>query len=276
MAIPQSEFLRKYGPWAVVTGASDGIGREMAMYLAELGMNLVLVARRKLLLDQLAHELTSTYQIKTQVISADLSNHDAVQRTLDATTDLNVGLLIASAGFGTSGKFLHGRQETELNMLDVNCRAVLTMTQHYGRRFAEQGHGGMILLSSIVAFQGVPLSVNYAATKAYIQSLGEGLHAELAPLGVDVLVSAPGPIDSGFAQRANMQMGMSLQPDTVARETLSALGRKQFVRPGFLSKFLIGSLSYLPRRMRIQVMGQIMKGMTQHQTTPTSTIQQAG
>ncbi len=267
MAIQKNKFLKKYGQWAVVTGASDGIGREMARLLAEQGMNLVLVARREPVLQQLAGNFSSTYDIDTRVIAADLSVHDDVVRTLDATADLNIGLFIASAGFGTSGHFLEGTPDIELNMLDVNCRAVLTMTQDFSRRFAQQKRGGIILLSSIVAFQGVPLSVNYAATKAYIQSLGEGLHAELAPLGVDVMVSAPGPIDSGFAQRADMQMGMSLKPETVARETLEALGRKSFVRPGFLSKFLIGSLSYLPRRMRIQVMGQIMKGMTQHQAS---------
>jgi len=276
MAIKQAEFQQTYGQWAVITGASDGIGLAIAGQLAEHGLNLVLVARRGHILEGLASELSEKHDIDTKIIVADLSRQADVRRTLDETSSLDVGLLVASAGFGTSGYFLNGIIDTELNMLDVNCRAVLIMAQYYGKRFAEQGRGGIILLSSIVAFQGVPLSVHYAATKAYIQSLGEGLHAELNSLGVDVLVSAPGPIDSGFAKRADMQMGMALQPDTVAKETLEALGRKSFVRPGFLSKFLIGSLSYLPRRLRIRVMGQIMKGMTQHQTpNSNTTVQQA-
>jgi len=164
--------------------------------------------------------------------------------------------------------------ERELNMLDVNCRAVVMMSHAYGHRFAEKGRGGIILLSSLVAFQGVPYSAHYAATKAYIQSLAEGLHQELAPKGVHVLASAPGPIDSGFATRADMQMNMSLTPSVVAEETLISLGRKMTVRPGWLSKMLIGGLSMMPRFMRVRVMEQIMKGMTKHQNSnPRNTSQ---
>lgn len=103
-----------------------------------------------------------------------------------------------------------------------------------------------------MAFQGVPRAAHYAATKAYIQSLAEGLHVELAPLGVDVIASAPGPIHSGFAERANMQMGLALQPEEVAPGTLVALGRKMTVRPGWLSKFLETALT-LPRALRVRM-----------------------
>lgn len=260
----QTPWQAKYGPWAIVTGASDGIGREMAFSLAKRGLNLVLVARRRSILDEVATNLSKAYPIETQVIDADLSQSAAVKTVIAATDNLDVGLLVASAGFGTAGYFLDMPLDREQNMLDVNCRAVLTMSHHFGRRFAKQKHGGIILLSSLVAFQGVPLSAHYAATKAYIQSLAEGLHQELAPLGVDVLASAPGPINSGFATRANMQMGMALKPEDVAQATLDALGRKTTVRPGWLSKLLEGSLAMLPRSGRVRVMGLVMKGMTQH------------
>ena len=107
--------------------------------------------------------------------------------------DLDVGLLVAAAGFGTSGPFLDSDLTQELEMLDVNCRALLSQSLHFGRRFAERGRGGLILLASLVGFQGAPFSANYAATKAYVQSLAEALHVELALRGVDVLASAPGP-----------------------------------------------------------------------------------
>lgn len=256
----------KYGAWAVVTGASDGIGKETATLLAAAGLNLVLVARRRRVLESLATDLTDRFSVNVQVIATDLSSPDAVSDLIRQTNHLNVGLLVAAAGYGTSGRFIDLPVEQETNMLDLNCRAVVTLSHHFGRRFANQERGGIILFSSLVAFQGVPMSANYAATKAYIQSLAEGLHAELAPFGVDVLASAPGPINSGFATRANMQMNMALQPDVVARETLRALGHKTTVRPGFLSKFLIGSLSFLPRPVRVRVMGQIMGSMTAHQT----------
>lgn len=252
----------KYGSWAIVTGASDGIGCAMAHELARAGLNLVLVARRRATLEHLASNLHQHYNIETRVIDADLSNPQSVQDVMAATHDLDLGLFVGCAGFGTSGRLIDSNLEQELNMIDVNCRAVLAMTQQFGQRFAQQKRGGIILMSSIVAFQGVPLAANYAATKAYIQSLAEGLHAEMAPLGVDVIASAPGPVHSGFAERAQMRLNQALQPETVARETLQALGRKTTVRPGILTKFLSGSLSMLPRSGRVRAMARVMKGMT--------------
>jgi short-subunit dehydrogenase len=229
-------------------------------------VNLVLVARRRSILEQVAAALEQRFGVETCVIDADLSQPGASQQVTDATSALDVGLLVAAAGFGTTGRFVDADLEREISMLDVNCRAVVSLSHHYARRFAARARGGIVLFSSLVAFQGVPFSAHYAATKAYIQSLAEGLHHELAPLGVDVLASAPGPVNSGFASRADMQMGMALDPVTVARETLGALGRGSTVRPGLLSKFLIGSLSLLPRGLRVRAMAQIMQGMTQHQT----------
>jgi uncharacterized protein len=267
----ESSWIAKYGSTAVVTGASDGIGKEMATLLAERGLDLVLVARRRPLLETLAADLKRRFNRSITVIDADLSQAADVERVLAATKSHDVGLFVAAAGFGTAGAFLETSLDTELNMLDLNARSVLAMTHHYARQFAARGRGGIILVSSLVAFQGVPLQANYAATKAYIHSFAEALAVELAPRGVDVLVSAPGPIATGFATRANMQMGQALTAEEVARDTVNALGRKSYVRPGFLSKFLIGALGFLPRPVRVRVMYSIMRGMTQHQTTSVTT-----
>jgi uncharacterized protein len=258
----QERWRAKYGPWAVVTGASDGIGREIALCLAKAGLDLVLVARRRALLEQISTNLTQTYGTRVRIIEADLSQSEAVERVNALTNELEVGLLVACAGFGNSGRLIDSNLGREVAMLEVNCRAVLAMSHHFGKQFAKQGRGGMILMSSLLAFQGVPLSTNYAATKAYIQSLAEGLHVELAPLGVDVIASAPGPTHSGFAAQARMQMGLAAKPADVAQATLDALGRKTTVRPGFLAKFLESSLAFLPRWSRVLIMGRIMKSMT--------------
>lgn len=183
----------------------------------------------------------------------------------DATTDLDVGLLVAAAGFGTSGPLLTASLATETEMVDLNCTGVLAMTWHFARRFAARRRGGVVLMSSLLAFQGVPRAANYAATKAYVQTLAEGLRVELAPVGVDVLASAPGPVRSGFADRADMRMSMALGPQVVARVTLNALGRKTTVRPGWLSKLLGWSLATLPRWGQVMVITQVMNGMTAHQ-----------
>lgn len=260
-----ASFHHRYGPWAIVTGASDGIGREMARAIAKQGVNVVLVARRQERLNALATEITQNHAVETRVIAADLAGMAAVAHVLDGTKDLDIGLLAACAGYGTSGPFLETDGAAELDMLDVNCRAVLALTKPLAARLAERRRGGIILMSSIVAFQGVARAANYAATKAYVQVLAEGLREELRPFGVDVLASAPGPVESGFAERADMQLGNAESPRTVAVQSLKALGRRTTVRPGFLAKALEAALSPLPRFARVKIMALVMGGMTKHQ-----------
>lgn len=260
-----TRFLQTYGPWAVVTGASSGIGRATAADLAARGLHLVLVARRQAVLDDLATELATAHGVETRVVAADLARSDGLDAVEVATASLDVGLLVAAAGFGTSGPFLNADLDEELEMLAVNGRATLRAAYHFGRRFAERGRGGIVLFGSLVGFQGTPYAAHYAATKAYVQTLAEALHVELAPLGIDVLSSAPGPVHTGFADRADMRMGAALRPEDVVRPTLNALGRKQTVRPGLLTKVLAGSLAPLPRWARVRIMARVMGGMTEHQ-----------
>lgn len=274
MSHESSRRLRQqYGPWAVVTGASDGIGRAFALRLADAGLHLVLVARRKDRLDAVAREAAGR-GVETRVVAVDLSEPSAIGQVVAATRELGVALLVAAAGFGTSGSFIERPLEEELALIDVNCRAVAALCHQFGGRFAAQRRGGLVLMSSLLAFQGVPRAANYAATKAWVQSFAEALRLELAPAGVDVIASAPGPIHSGFASRARMRMAMGQRPETVAAATLDALGRRATVRPGWLSKLLELSLSFLPRWGRVRAMARVMTGMTRHQlgTTAQATL----
>jgi short-subunit dehydrogenase len=206
--------------------------------------------------------------VDVRVIEADLGQRDQIVRAADRTQDLDVGLLVACAGFGTSGPLVDADLANEIDMVDVNCTSVLAMVHHFAPRFAARGRGGIVLMSSIMAFQGVPLAANYAATKAYVQVLAEGLRQELAPAGVDVLASAPGPVLTGFAARARMKMGLGLSPAKVARPTLAALGRRTTVRPGLLSILLESSFIGQPRGMRGWILGRIMRGMTDPHAAP--------
>jgi uncharacterized protein len=256
----------RYGPWALITGASDGIGRECAIALARQGMHLVLVARRETVLAALAEQLTRDYGVACRVIAADLGTPDAAKALDDSTHDLDIGLVIAAAGFGTSGPLLSSDLDNERDMLAVNCGSALALSHRFGHRFGQRhGQGkrsGLILFSSLVGFQGVPGSANYAATKGYIQSLAEGIAPEFAAKGIDVLATAPGPVHTGFASRAGMRMGQALTPAQVAAATLAAVGQRTTVRPGWLSKLLGWSLATLPRWGRTRVLGLIMRGMT--------------
>ena len=266
----QVRLRERYGPWAVITGASDGIGREFAGRLAEAGLNLVLAARRKGILEHVANRLARDHSVQVESVTVDLATSSGVDELVARTQHRDVGLLVASAGFGTSGPFVDAALDEELGMIDVNCRAVAALSHTFGRRFVDRKRGGIVLMSSLVAFQGVPRAANYAATKAYVQSFAEALRLELEPFGVDVIASAPGPIRSGFAARASMTMGLAQTPHDVAGPTLDALGRRGMVRPGWLSKLLEVALMFLPRRGRVRIMGVVMAGMTKSMTPPRS------
>lgn len=160
MAPQPNSFKSSYGPTALITGASDGIGRAMAEDIASRGLNVVLIARQKDRLDDLAAELSEKHETLATVIAADLGTEDGLRRTLDAFDAHDVGLLAACAGFGTAGPFLENAVNDELNMIDVNCRALAALTHRAGQSMRDQGSGGIILMSSIVAFQGVPNSAN--------------------------------------------------------------------------------------------------------------------
>ncbi len=260
----KERLLRNYGPWALVTGASSGIGLELAKQIASAGFNVVIHGRNQEQLTHLLHELKTTYTVDVKIIVADLTEAGGVEQLILKTQHLPIGLFIASAGLGTSGKFIDNSLHTEINMLRINCEALMMLTHYFSQRFCDQKRGGIIVLSSMVAFQGVPFSAHYAATKAYVQTLAEGLAEEVKPYHVDVLAAAPGPVNTKFAKRANMQMNMALSPQQIAVPILNALGRKTTVFPGMLTKVLVYSLQTVPRWAKIKIMKRVMGGMTKH------------
>jgi uncharacterized protein len=261
----KQRLKEKYGEWAVVTGASSGIGREIAERLAEAGLNLIINARNLVQLEQIANHLRASYSIEIQIVAKDIADTEGIAEIKALSQNVKVGLLVASAGFGTSGLFIDAKIEDEIKMLRVNCEALLILTHHFSQQFIKHKRGGIILMSSMVGFQGVPYAAHYAATKAYVQSLGEALALELRPYGVDVLAVAPGPVESGFGKQANMKMDLFLKPNQIGIPILKALGRKSTVLPGFLTKFLVYSLRTVPRWGKIRIMQIVMGGMTKHQ-----------
>ncbi|MBI4940880.1 MAG: SDR family NAD(P)-dependent oxidoreductase [Actinobacteria bacterium] len=248
------------GTWAVVTGASDGIGAAVARRLAARGDDLVLVARRQDRLEEVARA-AAAHGVRTLVVAADLAEPAGVRRVLEETAGLDVGLLVAAAGFGSGGDLVDADVETEASMLRVNCEAVVRLCHGFGSRFVARGGGDIVLLSSIVAFQGVPGQATYSATKAFVQAFAEALGRELRPRGVRVLSVAPGPVRSGFGERAGLDLTAGAPPDDVARALVSRLGRPGTLFPGRLSKVLRAALAGLPRGLRTTVLGRVVAGM---------------
>jgi uncharacterized protein len=261
----KARLKRDFGDWALVTGASSGIGLELATQLAQAGFNLLINARNAEKLNRVGHDLSSRHNIQVKTVEADLSKSSEIDRLIHESQELNIGLLINNAGYGTSGLFVDSSLHEEIDMLKVNCEAVLSLTHYFAQKFKHQKRGGIIFLSSLVAFQGVPYAANYAATKAYVQSFAEALAVELKPFGISILSASPGPVESNFGQRANMQMGRALQPSQLGVPILSALGKQTNVIPGFLSKFLTYSLRTVPRFAKVKIMQLVMGGFTKHQ-----------
>jgi short-subunit dehydrogenase len=221
----------QFGPWAVVTGASSGIGREFAHQLAAEGINVVLVARRLTILQDLAAELEARYNVDSRVVAVDLSNPAALTPIADATADIDVGLLVSNAGVALSGPFLDSSLQAQREILRLNTAAHLGLCHHFGERLGRRGRGGILLVSALGAVHGVPYMANAAATKAYVTSLGAGLHGELAKHGVHVTVLHPGPTRTPALGDLGLdpeKLPISpMAPDVCAREALRALARNR-------------------------------------------------
>jgi short-subunit dehydrogenase len=226
-----------YGPWAVITGASAGLGEEFARQLAAAKLNLVLVARREDRLRVLQQELARKHGVEVCVIALDLAEEDAPRRLDDATAALDVGLFVNNAGFGYMGRFLQQDEARLCEMVRLNCLAVMRLSHRFGRRLAERGRGGMIVVASLAGFQPTPYMACYGATKGFDLLLGEGLAHELKGSGVDVVVLCPGSTRTEFgAVSGSTGKGGGMRAAPVVASAIRALGRRVVVVPGFANK----------------------------------------
>ncbi|GBF42237.1 KR domain protein [Leptospira ellinghausenii] len=251
----------KYNRLALVTGASSGIGKDFAYELAKNGFSLYLVARDVQKLKWIKTEFETNFGIQVTVFPKDLTKEEDVDDLLKVIDLNDFGLMVLAAGFGSGGKFDSLDIENEASMVDLNCKSVVKISHHFLKKNIKGERKGLILFGSLVGFQGVPWTATYAATKAFIQSFAEGLYWEYKKSGVDVISVAPGPVQSGFGDRAGMFMGNAQSPEGIAKIVLKKLGKTVTVRPGFLSKFLGYSLLSLPRNLRTFLMKQIMGKM---------------
>jgi len=209
---------QQYGPWAVVTGASSGIGREFARQIAASGLNLVIVARRLPLLTELADDLAGQYGVEVRTVQADLSAPDFMDVLRPATDDLEVGLLVSNAGMGVPGRFLDVPEAVHLDVLGLNAVANLRLSHHFGQSMAARGRGGLVLVGAMGASDGLPFMASAAATKAFVRSLGIGLHDELAEQGVRTTVVVPGPTDTPVIDHFGLdRASLPMQPMSVER-----------------------------------------------------------
>lgn len=227
-----STLATRYPGAALVTGASAGLGVAFAKHCASQGMDLVLVARRLERLVALAETLRRDHAVKVLVVQQDLVQPDAPQAIKDAcdAAGVTVSLLINNAGFGSYGPFHESDLGAELAIVDVNCKAPVALTRLLLPGMVARRNGAVVFLASTASYQPAPMVATYCASKAFSRLLGETLHAELKPLGVDVLSLSPGYTATEFHQVAQVtrlpHKDLFRQPEQVVAACFKALGKQ--------------------------------------------------
>lgn len=260
-------FLQRYGSWAIVAGASEGIGAEYAKGLAQRGLNLILIARRESLLHSLAAELSEKYKVRTKPLVLDLASHNAAEQIVQQTMDLDIGLLVYNAAFSAVGPFLDHSMDDHMRELHTNIHSPFKLVYLLGQHMVARKHGGIILMSSLSAFQGSPYISTYAATKAFNIVLAESLWEEWRGCGVDVLVCISGAVKTpNYVASQPTRTGglgdMTMLPGEVIESALEALGKQPYVIPGRMNRLASFVMRHLlPRTTAIKFMGKTLRGM---------------
>ncbi|MFA5309725.1 MAG: SDR family NAD(P)-dependent oxidoreductase [Dehalococcoidales bacterium] len=250
-------FSSKYGPWALITGASRGLGAEFARQCAGRGLNLVLIATNADLLNAQADAIRKDCGVQVKTIVLDLSREDILPEITPVTDSLEIGLLVNNAGLSTVRPFLHHPLDQLVKQLHVNARAGLMLAHHFGKKMAERRRGGIIFLSSGSALYGTAYCANYAGTKAYNLIVAETLWYELRPHGVDVLGFMAGSTktpgwDANEPKPCRVVKVMDVKP--AVAEALKALGKRPSLIAGKsnrLGYFFLGKLVSRARAIRI-------------------------
>ena len=256
-------FVKKYGEWAIVTGGSSGIGKSFSEQLASKGMNLVIVGRSQEKLDATAQEITSEFSVEVKTLSLDFYQSDAASKLADATQALDIGLIVLNAGVEVTGQFAKRQLIEHERLVQLNVLTPTQLAHTFADRFVQKGRGGIIFVSSLFGYQGVPMFTSYCASKSYVLSMGEGLSVELKPYGVDVTVVSPGPTNTNMLNGMDINFGkmpvITMQPKSVAKAALSGLGRSISVVPGFLNKIYVWENRLMPRSWPIKMFGMLVR-----------------
>src|SRR5882724_8870512 len=230
---------QQFGPWALVTGASSGIGKEFARQIAAAGINLVLVARREALLQEVGRSIAADFKVDYRALAMDLSQEGFLARLAGATNDLDIGLVVSNAGTPNPGEFLKLDRQLLQATLRLNTMAHLDIAHHFGAKLAERRRRGVINIGSMGSEIGVPFLAHDGGAKAYVHSLGEALNYEFKPRGVYVTVVPPPLTDTPVLAK------LGFDPRTMPMKPLSV---EQCVSEG-LNALRVNRSRVVPGRM---------------------------
>lgn len=249
---------QKYGDWALITGASSGIGEAFSKILAGEQVNLVLTARRIERLNALGDALQKNYHIKVISIPADLSNEGDISRFIDECRDLKIGILINNAGAGNNVSFENSDLKKELDLLSLNCTAPVILTRYFLNGMIERRRGAVIFVGSIAGIIPNPIMSLYSASKAYNNVLGSALWYSQKRNNIDILSLAPGGTRTEFHQKANIKPGpVNASPEQVVHTAFRALGKKPLVVDGFVNKVMYVMSRLIPLKVLLIISGKL-------------------
>jgi short-subunit dehydrogenase len=250
-------FVGKYGPWAVIAGASEGIGASLADQLAARGLDLVLIARTGSLLEQVAALASERHGVQTRVLVQDLTDPDVGARVADATAGLDVGLVIYNAGASDrTTTFLENEYEYSHKQIELDCIGPIALAHHFGHAMRERGRGGIVLVASLACVAGSATLAVYSAVKAFQHNFAEGLWAELRPHGVDVCCT---PLGMTYTP-AFARMGIAYDPqrhmlsEDVAREIIENIGNGPVQVVGENNRAVASQVWTIDRRTLVDMM----------------------
>jgi short-subunit dehydrogenase len=256
-------FAERYGPWALVAGASEGLGAAFARALAARGLNVVMVARRAGLLERVAQEVRQEHGVEVRPMPGDLAAREFVERVQEECARLPLGLFVYNACEAPVGDLADADTGELMRVVDVNVRAPVLLLRGLLPAMIARGRGGVVLMTSMAGNQGSPRLAAYSASKAFARELAEGLWYELKPSGVDLVACCAGAIRTpGYAAAAGKDALGTLDPEQVAAQALHALGRGPVVIPGAFNRIAAVLMTrLLPRRKAIAVMAGSTSGL---------------
>lgn len=252
----------KKATWAIVTGASRGIGKEFATVLANHRVNLVITARNINALNSLAAELAKANKVKVLVYPTDLSHHDNVNSLIQFISNNKIvpDYLVNNAGFGDFGYFTNTKWEKESEMIDLNIKSLTYLTKVYAIQMKKQGRGKIVNVASAAAFQPGPLMAIYFATKAYVLHFSEAIAEELSGTGVTITALCPGPTQSNFWRVAGKPSGISFVPGSMpSSRSVAEYGYQAMMSGervaiyGFRNRFLAFMVRFAPRALATKI-----------------------
>src|SRR5258708_29259795 len=252
----------QFGPWALVTGASSGIGKEFARQIAASGINVVLVARREALLAELGRAISKEFGVQCRALAMDVSQEGFIAGLADATRDIDFGLVVSNAGTGNPGAFLKHDRQLLRETLRLNTMSHLDIAHHFGAKLTERHRGGIVLVGAMGAENGIPGLASDGGAKAYVHSLGEALHHEFKPLGVYVTVLATPLTETPVLEKFGLDPKTSpLKPMSVEQCVSEALDglrtNRSKVIPGRLNRIMNALVpTSLGRKMQADMIGK--------------------